>query len=375
LQPYEEFTVPFTINIRNLPLGAYTIPLKIIWNTIEGNGVVANTVQYMAFTMFLMGEPNIEVSPETSLLYAGEVNNITLVISNVGSGTIYNLSLSVSSQQVSILNNLPKIQLLSPNQLIRIPLEVYVPSSNQGTPIQFIISISYLNSVYQQSQYQQQIGLYVSPLISTNIPVITTLNPGIMSLNLFTTTYLVLSNTLNTTLYNLSVTLSSPIYINSTAFNLASLKANSQYKLPMIVYAQNAGIYSISISIVYYQGNIERQEQITVPVYVMQINSPAIPILIQFNSSTLLTGQVEYTTIAIQNTLNQPLYNVTISLVAQGTLYINATTITLPSLQPLQRLYVPVEVYTQSAGIVSVSASISYYQAGQLNKLKRLLMI
>ena len=212
-------------------------------------------------------------------------------------------------------------------------------------------------------------------MISTNIPVITTLNPGIMSLNLFTTTYLVLSNTLNTTLYNLSVTLSSPIYINSTAFNLASLKANSQYKLPMIVYAQNAGIYSISISIVYYQGNIERQEQITVPVYVMQINSPAIPILIQFNSSTLLTGQVEYTTIAIQNTLNQPLYNVTISLVTQGTLYINATTITLPSLQPLQRLYVPVEVYTQSAGIVSVSASISYYQAGQLNKLKRLLMI
>ncbi|ADX85395.1 hypothetical protein [Saccharolobus islandicus] len=61
--------------------------------------------------------------------------------------------------------------LLSPNQLIRIPLEVYVSSSNQGTPIQFIISISYLNSVYQQSQYQQQIGLYVSPLILPNIPL------------------------------------------------------------------------------------------------------------------------------------------------------------------------------------------------------------
>ncbi|QXJ36192.1 COG1361 S-layer family protein [Saccharolobus shibatae] len=373
LQPYEEFTVPFTINIRNLSLGTYTIPLKIIWNTIEGNGVVVNTVQYMVFTMFLMGEPNIEVSPETSLLYAGEVNNITLVISNVGSGTIYNLSLSVSSQQVSILNNLPKIQLLSPNQLIRIPLEVYVPSSYQGTPIQFIITISYLNSVYQQSQYQQQIGLYVSPLISPNIPVITTLNPGIISPNLFTTTYLVLSNSLNTTLYNLSVTLSSPIYINSTTFNLASLKANSQYKLPITVYAQNPGSYSISISIVYYQGNIERQEQITVPVYAMQINSPTIPILIQFNSSTLLTGQVEYTTIAIQNTLNQPLYNVTISLVTQGTLYINATTITLPSLQPLQRLYVPVEVYTQSAGIVSVSASISYYQAGQLKQAQEVI--
>ncbi|WP_238842148.1 hypothetical protein [Sulfolobus sp. E11-6] len=119
LQPYEEFTVPFTINIHNASLGAYTIPLKITWNTIEGNGVIVNTVQYMTFTVFLTGQPNIEVSPETSLLYAGEVNNITLVISNVGTGSIYNLSLSVSSQQVSILNNIPKIQLLSPNQSVK----------------------------------------------------------------------------------------------------------------------------------------------------------------------------------------------------------------------------------------------------------------
>ncbi|AAK40987.1 hypothetical protein SULI_08880 [Saccharolobus solfataricus] len=373
LQPYEEFTVSFTINIRNVSLGAYTIPLKIIWSTIEGNGVVVNTLQYMSFTMFLMGQPNIEVYPETSLLYPGEVNNITLVILNLGSGSIYNLSLSVSSQQVSILNNLPKIQSLSPTQSVKIPLEVYVPSTYQGAPVQFTISISYLNSVYQQSQYQQQIGLYVSPLISPNTPIIASLNPGIISPNSFTTTYLVLTNSLNTTLYNLSITLSSPVYVNATAFNLPSLKPTSKYELPITVYAQGSGSYSISISIVYYQGNIERQEQITVPVYVIQINSPTIPILIQFNSSTLLTGQVEDATIIIQNTVNQPLYNVTISLASQGTLYINTTTITLPSLQPLQRLDIPVKVYTQSAGIISISASISYYQAGQLKQAQEVI--
>lgn len=144
LQPDQEFVVPFTINIYNVSLGGYTIPLKVIWNAVEGNGISVNVVQYMAFTLFLKGQPNIEIIPKTFMLYMGKVNNITLILSNTGSGSLYNLSISISSQ-LAILNNLPEIKTLLPNQSVELPLEVYVPSNYQGMPVQFTLTISYLN--------------------------------------------------------------------------------------------------------------------------------------------------------------------------------------------------------------------------------------
>lgn len=185
---------------------------------------------------------------------------------------------------------------------------------------------------------------------------------------MFVPANLILSNTLNTTLYNLSISLSSPIYINVTEISLPSLKPNSKYIIPITVNAQGSGNYEISLSIVYYQDNMQRQEQVTVPLYVMQVNTPTIPILVKFNSTSLITGQIEDVTIMVQNLLDQQLNNVTISLTSQGILYLNTTTITLSSLSPLQKLLIPAKVYTQSAGVVSVIATMSYYQAGQLKQ-------
>lgn len=87
--------------------------------------------------------------------------------------------------------------------------------------------------------------------------------------------------------------------------------------------------------------------------------------LINFNSSTLLTGKIQYTTLIIYNTLNESLYNITISLSTQGQIYLNITTITISLLRPLQKIAIPVEIYTDSSGIVTISATISYYQSGQ----------
>lgn len=372
LQPYQEFPIQFNVNIHNTSLGGYTIPMKINWEAVEGGGMTVISTQYTTFTLFLMGEPNIQVIPSVSSLYAGEVNNITLIISNDGTGNLYNLSILATSQ-LSILNVLPKISVLPAGQSVKIPLEVYVPPNEQGSPAQFTVTINYLNSVYQQSQYQQGISLYITSVTSQPTPIIASLDAKVTSPSTFTTNELTLYNTLNTTLYNLSVTISSPIYINTSVFNLPSLKPNSQASIPITIYSPTTGIYSLSLTITYNQGGIQRQEQITVPVYVMQISSPSVPILVSFNSTTLLTGEVQYAKLVVQNTLNTSLYNVTVSLTPQGSLYINATTITIPSIGPAQKLYIPVEVYTQTAGIVSASATITYYQNGQLKQTQEVI--
>ena len=368
LQPYQEFPIQFNVNIHNASLGGYTIPMKITWDAIEGGGVTATYTQYTTFTLFLMGEANIEIMPSVSSLYAGEINNITLIISNEGTGNIYNLSISVSSQ-LSIINVLPEISILPAGQSVKIPLEVYVPPDEQGSPAQFTVTITYLNSVYQQSQYQQEISLYITSITSQPTPIIASLGTQLISVGMFATNELILYNTFNTTLYNISVTISSSlISVNTTVFNIPSIKPNSQVSIPITIYSPNNGIYSLSLTMTYYDDGIQRQEQITVPVYVTQISSPSVPILVSFNSSTLLTGEVQYVKLIIQNTLNASLYNVTVSLSTQGLFYINTTVITIPILEPMQKLYIPVEVYTRSAGMVSAGVTITYYQDGQLKQ-------
>ncbi|MEM4944501.1 MAG: hypothetical protein QW214_08120 [Saccharolobus sp.] len=364
LSPYTQFTVPFVINIHNASLGIYTIPVKIIWSVIEGDGSVIEVVQYSSFTIALMGQPNLEIFLTPSTLYAGNLNNLTLSILNAGSGPIYNVSLSISST-LPIIGNLPKISYLKQNQSVKIPLEIYVPSNYQGEAIQLTVNVNYLNSVYQQSSYQQEIGVYVSPNQGLSIPIIATLKPNIISSGVFTTAQLILNNTLNATIYNVSISISSPIFINSSSLNLPIFKSNSQFSIPIVIASQNPGSYSISLIITYYQNNILKQEQISIPIYVMQFTSPSIPILISFNTSTLVTGHVEYTRLMISNILNEPLYNITISLSTQGQLYINTTTIVIPELYPSQKIGIPVEIYTSSSGIISIDALLTYYQLGQ----------
>ncbi|TRM97445.1 hypothetical protein DJ527_11955 [Sulfolobus sp. F1] len=247
LQPESEVSIPINININNVSLGSYSIPVKIVWNAIEGEGSVVSITQYSSFSLTLLGTSNIQVVPSSSLLYAGTVNNITLNIRNTGNGNIYNLSI-MPSTSVSILNTLPKISLLKPNQTVDIPLQIYVPSSLQGGSIQLSITIDYLNSIYQQSQYQEQIGFYVTQIVPSN-PIIASVNETLIIPGESNSDDIVLVNTLNETLYNISVILTSPLYINATLFNIPALKPNSLYFIPITLLSQDSGIYSISVSI------------------------------------------------------------------------------------------------------------------------------
>lgn len=371
LQPESEVFIPINININNVSLGSYSIPVKIVWNAIEGEGSVVSIVQYLSFSLTLLGSSNIQVVPSVSLLYAGTVNNISLNIRNTGNGNIYNLSITPLTS-VSILNTLPKIPLLKPNQSVSVPLEIYVPSSLEGGSIQLSITIDYLNSIYQQSQYQGQIGFYVTQIAPSN-PIIVSLNETQIIPGEFNGDDIILVNTLNETLHNISVILTSPLYLNTTLFNIPTLKPNSQYNIPITLLSQNSGIYSISVSITFYQENIQRQEELSIPIYVEQTNSPSIPILISLNTSTILEGQTQYLDLEISNILNEPLYNVTVSLSTQGQIYLNNTNIIIPFLKPLQTLEFPIQVYTSTSGIVSLQATITYYQDGQLKTSNELI--
>ena len=363
LAPDTPFTVTLTVNILNATLGVYTIPLKITWYAIEGEGSVVGVVQYTSFTLALDGSVSLYVGLSSYVLSPGSLNSVYLIVTNNGTGPVYNLSLSISTD-LSVIGKIPEIPYLGPGKSVKIPIELFVPASFEDSSVQLLVTARYLDSALEEETYQQSIGVYVGAMTGPSNPIIVDFVPNILSTGTFTPSTLVLINTLNVSFYNISVELSSPIYVNSSTFNVVELPAKSKVSIPVILYSQSPGSFPITISLSYYENGVSRSEQLTVTVYVMQSSIPNAPVLIRFNTTALNTGQLELTYLVITNVLTLPLYNVTVKLAPQAGMYINSTTFNIPLLKPKESMYIPVEAYTQSSGVLGLTAFITYYQSG-----------
>lgn len=362
LQPGQIITLPLMFNTLNTSLNSYTFPVKIIWNAVEGEGAIVSVIQYTSFSLVLLGNSNIEITPSLTVLYSNNIDNLSLIITNTGSGNIYNVSLSISSPSASIINYQNLISEIKAGQSVSIPLKIYIP--NGVSLLQLSVSMNYLNSAYQEQEYTQEIGFYVGS--QTQLPILISLSQQVLSPGVFQITKLAVQNELNSTIYNVTITLSSSvIYTNNTFFEISSLSPHSTYYIPIEVFSSQPGSYSILTSINYYDSLVEKSESLSLPIYFAQINSPNVPILIRFSATTLTAGATENTELIIQNTLNISLYNVTISLTPQAEFYVNDTTINLQKLGPLQVVRIPIQTYSSSSGIVSLTSSISYYISGQ----------
>ncbi|BFI74619.1 hypothetical protein [Sulfurisphaera ohwakuensis] len=372
VQPNEIIPLTFSVNTKNINLTSYTFPIKIIWNAVEGEGEIVSVVQYTSFTLIAMGNNEIQITPLTSILYSNSINNVTILLTNQGSGNIYNVTLSVSSPQASILSYKTQIPEIKAGQSVAIPIELFVPETLQGNSLSITISLNYLNSVYEESQYSQELGFYVAS--KNYVPILISLNPPILSPGEFQSTQLILQNTLNTTLYNVSISLSSQgIYLNNTVFEIHTISPHGNYTVPIELFSSSPGTYTLTVSASYFDSLVQNSEELNIPIYFSQLNAPSVPILLRLNYTVLTSDILQNAKILITNTLNEPIYNVTISLSPQGEIYVNNTIITIPELKPLETLSIPIQVYVGTTGIVSISSSMSYYISGQQKESEELI--
>ncbi len=113
----------YYVNLKpNASLSTYTIPLHIEYNTSDFLGVFSQSTSAI---VTLRGSVQLNFASNVDTLYAGTVNNVTILISNRGSGTAASITPSVSTAaQVGILNRLSSVQELSPNATVSETLRI-----------------------------------------------------------------------------------------------------------------------------------------------------------------------------------------------------------------------------------------------------------
>ena len=113
---------------------------------------------------------SVAYSVAQSSLVPGQVNNVTLILSNTGQQALDSVqtTISTSAASASVLAQPSSVQSLNPGASVSLPMSLFVSSSAANTPVTLSLSTNYLlpGSGIQQS-FSSTLGLYVSSASSS----------------------------------------------------------------------------------------------------------------------------------------------------------------------------------------------------------------
>jgi hypothetical protein len=165
LQPDTPFTLTYTLNVNSTAvLGSYSFPINAVFDTKS----YSDLYEYLTVPVSLLGTAELSFSSNASVLTAGVVNNLTVTLLNEGSGNASAIELGVSSSsQVSILNGLSSVVLLTPSSSTSQVLRVYVSSGAVGSPLSLQFTATYKDAYLNTRTIGQSLGYYVQSLPQT----------------------------------------------------------------------------------------------------------------------------------------------------------------------------------------------------------------
>ncbi len=159
----------FYLNIAsNASLTAYTLPVTIDYYS----GNMTELTESFDVTIGLKGNAVLVYTASSAVLYAGQVNDLTLTIANDGTGNASSVSTSVSaSAQIGVLNQLTTVPELYPGKSTTEALELFVPESVSGSTATLSISATYYNA-YSNSQTTTQVLSFESSQVNPASPFV-----------------------------------------------------------------------------------------------------------------------------------------------------------------------------------------------------------
>jgi hypothetical protein len=148
-------------------LTTYTFPLRVNYSTSW-----YADFQTLNVSIPLKGTVDLAFASNVPDLIAGTTNEVTLSVSNTGSGTASLISLqAAASGQISILNQLSQIAELQPGSTVNQTLRVFVPSSLLGSAVLLTLSASYYDAYSVSRTATQTLGFYVSSAATPSFQV------------------------------------------------------------------------------------------------------------------------------------------------------------------------------------------------------------
>lgn len=138
----------------------YYLPLII---DFENNTASSPLTEFTQVPIALYGTPQISYAAAATHVIAGEENNVTITITNSGTGTAGPVSTTVTAPStVTLLNELPSTSSLAPGASASQVLEMFVPSSLSSTAFVLTFSGKYLDAYSNSQTVSQTVGFEVS---------------------------------------------------------------------------------------------------------------------------------------------------------------------------------------------------------------------
>jgi len=162
IAPDSTFTLSYFVDIANTTrVGAYSVPLQLEW-TDSTTGTSGYDAQSATISLTMLGIPNLLLRASPLLLVPGRVNNISLTVTNQGTGAASQIAVSDSASGVSVLNPILEVTSLAPGQSKSMGVGVYVPASLSGASVTMSVSTTYYDAYGSIQTADQTIGFYTS---------------------------------------------------------------------------------------------------------------------------------------------------------------------------------------------------------------------
>lgn len=266
------FDMVFHLNIANSTTAGPNViasyPFYISWN-YTGNESIRYT-QVVNVSMPISGSPLLSFSIPNPDLLAGQNNNITIHVSNSGTGNAYKVSMSpTSSPIINILSNPMAINVLKPGASENVTLAAYIPPTLSGQQVTLNLNPYYISPLGYNTSASSTIGLYV--LQNQGGIKISTSNQTVFS-GKTNNVSLTISNNGAAPIYNISVSLSpgsslSIINSDESAF-VPVLAPYAKATIPLDLYPSSGTVASLGVSLSYSGGSISRTLSFLTPGYV-----------------------------------------------------------------------------------------------------------
>ncbi len=174
VQPAQIFTMVFYLNIANtLATGPNTYlsyPFYLSWNYTNQTLRIQQEVN---LNLPLKGSAQLDYNVASHGLPTGQLQNLTITVSNQGTGTLTNIATTVpSSSSLSVIKQPTNIASLTPGSSKNITALVYGAQTSTGAPLTLNLATSYINPYGYNTTLTVPLGLYTlasqTPAISVS---------------------------------------------------------------------------------------------------------------------------------------------------------------------------------------------------------------
>lgn len=169
VNPDATFVWTFSLDIVNTTkTGTYSIPLELDWTTAT-TGSSVSYVQSASISVNVLGIPDLTFNASPRTLSPGSVNNVSLTVSDIGSGEASQIKISISASGVSVLDSVLEVASLNAGQSKLQEVQLYVPTSSSVSSVALTVAATYQDAYGSTQSVNQMVGLYVSSLSTPSL--------------------------------------------------------------------------------------------------------------------------------------------------------------------------------------------------------------